>query len=156
MCRRRGEGVLLFFNRQCFPIFPEPTKTLQWSHIKQGFMEPELICALKVCETCQGTKGRLSAREPAKGISFSSHRLPCVFLIDRPHWIEMTCSWQTAPAFQVDHLSAAKLSSVYFIKEFDGGLHHTSCGRFTLLGDAPAAWEKLMVSETKVHFPKIP
>lgn len=106
------KGYYFFFYRQCFPIFPEPTKTLQWSNIKQGFMEPELICTLKVCETCQGTKGRLSAREPAIGISFSSHRLPCVFLIDRPHLIEMTCSWQTAPVFQVDHLSAGKLSSV--------------------------------------------
>lgn len=85
-------------------------------------MKPELIWALKVCETCLGTKGRLSAWEQAKGISFSSHRLPCVFLIDRPrpHLIEMTCSWQEAPTFQVDHLSAAKLSSVQFMKKFDG------------------------------------
>lgn len=87
-------------------------------------MKPELIWALKVCETCLGTKGRLSAWERAKGISFSSHRLPCVFLIDRPqpHLIEMTCSWLGAPGFQVDHLSAGKLSSIYFIRKFDGGL----------------------------------
>lgn len=87
-------------------------------------MKPELIWALKVCETCLGTKGRLSAWEQAKGIPFSSHRLPCVFLIDIP-WpglIEMTCSWRGASAFQVDHLSAGKLSSIYFIKQSDGGL----------------------------------
>lgn len=107
-------GGILPFRRQCFPIFPDPTETLQWANIKQGFMKPELIWALKVCETCLGTKGRLSAWEQAKGISFSSHRLPCVFLIDRPrpHLIEMTCSWQGSPAFQVDHLSAGKLSSI--------------------------------------------
>lgn len=108
-----GGGILPFL-RRCFPIFPDPTETLQWANIKQGFMKPELIWTLKVCETCLGTKGRLSAWEQAKGISFSSHRLPCVFLIDRPwpHLIEMTCSWQGAPAFQVDHLSTRKLSSI--------------------------------------------
>ena len=113
------EGGYYLFHRQCFPIFPDPTETLQWANIKQGFMKPELIWALKVCETCLGTKGRLSAWEQAKGISFSSHRLPCVFLIDRPrpHLIEMTCSWQGAAAFQVDHLSAGKLSSIWFIKK---------------------------------------
>lgn len=80
-------------------------------------MKPELIWTRKVCETCLGTKGRLSGWERAKGISFSSHRLPCVFLIDRPrpHLMEMTCSWQWALAFQVDHLSAGKLSSLQFI-----------------------------------------
>lgn len=78
-----GEGVLPV-HRQCFPVFPDPTGTLQWANIKRGFMKLELIWALKVCETCLGTKGRLWAREQAEGISFSSHRLPCVFLIDRP------------------------------------------------------------------------
>lgn len=78
-----GEGVLPV-HRQCFPVFPDPTGTIQWANIKRGFMKLELIWALKVCETCLGTKGRLWAREQAEGISFSSHRLPCVFLIDRP------------------------------------------------------------------------
>lgn len=133
-------GGILPFRRQCFPIFPDLTETLQWANIKQGFMKPELIWALKVCETCLGTKGRLWAWEQAKGISFSSHRLSCVFLIDRPrpHLIEMTCSWLEAPRFQVDHLSAEKLSSIYFIKKLDGGLsvcviNILCCGGFILL-----------------------
>lgn len=106
-----GRGILPL-RPQCFPVFPDPTETLQWANIKQGFMKLELIWALKVCETCLGTKGRLSAREQDRGISFSSHRLPCVFLIDKPwpHLIEMTCSWQGA--LQVGHLSAGKLSSI--------------------------------------------
>lgn len=151
-------GGILPFRRQCFPIFPDPTETLQWANIKQGFMKPELIWALKVCETCMGTKGRLSAWEQAKGISFSSHRLPCVFLIDRPrpHLIEMTCSWQAVLAVQVDHLSAGKLSSIYFIKMFDGGLsgcvlNILCCGRFTSLWLTPA-WENLVASESGVKF----
>lgn len=140
-------GGILPFHRQCFPIFPDPTETLQWANIKQGFMKPELIWALKVCETCRGTKGRLSAWEKAKRISFSSHRLPCVFLIDRPqpHLIEMTCSWQAAAALQVDHLSAGKLSSIYFIKKFDGALSASviyilCCGRFAPLTPAWENW----------------
>jgi hypothetical protein len=92
---RRG---ILPFHWLCLPIYPDPTETLQWPNIKQGFMEPGLIWTLKVCETCLGTKGRLSGSERAEGISFSAHRLPSVFLIDRP-WpglIEMTCSWRGA------------------------------------------------------------
>lgn len=119
-----GGGYYLFGD-SASPYSLTPTETLQWANIKQGFMKLELIWALKVCETCLGTKGRLSAWEQAKGISFSSHRLPCVFLIDRPrpHLIEMTCSWQGAPAFQVDLLSAGKLSPIWFMKKFDGGSH---------------------------------
>lgn len=119
-------------------------------------MKPELIWALKVCETCLGTKGCLSAWEQAKGISFSGHRLPCVFLIDRPrpHLIEMTCSWQGARAVQVDHLSAGELSSICFIKKFDGGLRHNRAAvgfrcRLHLCG-------KRLISPCGVNFPKSP
>lgn len=127
-----GGGYYLFGD-SASPYSLTPTETLQWANIKQGLMKLELIWALKVCETCLGTKGRLSAWEQAKGISFSSHRLPCVFLIDRPrpHLIEMTCSWQGAPAIQVDRLSAGKLSPIWFMKKFDGGLiHHKDSARW--------------------------